>query len=199
MAVAPVVLKRFVADAVQGHTITILVTIWLKNRGAFITGGGVNLVNDLDRNLLKFLQNNFPITPEPFKDLALYFEVTEEEILERVRKLKEKGIIRRIGGVCDSRKLGYKSTLCAMSVPQERLQETTEIVNSYLGVTHNYLREHHLNMWFTLIAPSQKKLEQIIFEITTKTGLPVKSLPASRIFKIKVEFEIPEGEDNFVG
>jgi DNA-binding Lrp family transcriptional regulator len=153
-------------------------------------------VDELDRKLLKLLQNNLPITPEPYKDLALSLHIDQKEVLYRVKKLKEKGIIRRIGGVFDSRKLGYKSTLCAMSVPRERLREVKEIVNSYPGVTHNYLREHSLNMWFTLIEPSQEKLERTISEISQKTGLPVRNLPALRLFKIKVEFQIPKGEDN---
>jgi len=151
-------------------------------------------VDLLDRSLLELLQNDFSITPEPYKELALTLQVSQEEVIDRIKKLKKAGIIRRLGVVFDSRKLGYKSTLCAMSVPEERLQGVEEIVNSYSGVTHNYLRENSFNMWFTIIASSQSKLERIIAEISQKTGLKILNLPALKLFKIKVKFQIPEGE-----
>lgn len=149
-------------------------------------------IDDLDRRLLNIIQMSFPLSVEPFKALADELGTTEEEVLNRVQKLKDMGIIRRIGGIFDSRKLGYKSTLCAMKVPEDRVEEVAAIVNSYTGVTHNYLREHDYNLWFTLIAPSQEDIEKIHEEMRAKTGCEVRNLPATRFFKIKVNFNLEE-------
>ena len=89
----------------------------------------------------------------------------EEQVLGRVRNLMESGVIRRLGANFTSRKLGYTSTLCAARVPPEALERFVEVVNRYPGVTHNYLRRHHFNVWFTLIAESPERLEQILAEI----------------------------------
>ncbi|MDD2421921.1 MAG: Lrp/AsnC family transcriptional regulator, partial [Heliobacteriaceae bacterium] len=107
-----------------------------------------------------------------------------------VQKLKERGIIRRIGGVFDSRRLGYRATLCALKVPPDRVDAVAAIVNGYPGVTHNYLREHEYNMWFTLIAPTAAKMAAIIAEIKARTGCELQNLPASRVFKIKVDLPV---------
>jgi DNA-binding Lrp family transcriptional regulator len=100
------------------------------------------------------------------------------------------GIIRRIGANFTSRKLGYTSTLCAAHVPPELLERFVEVVNRYPGVTHNYLRQHRFNVWFTLIAESLTRLDQILAEISEASGVEVLSLPAQEIFKIKVDFPV---------
>ncbi|MDW7674182.1 MAG: Lrp/AsnC family transcriptional regulator, partial [Bacillota bacterium] len=96
-------------------------------------------------------------------------------------------------GIFDSKKLGYKSTLCAIKVPEDRIEEVTEIVNSYNGVTHNYLREHQYNMWFTLIAPSDDSIQEILREMKVMTGIDdIINLPAINFFKINVNFDLNE-------
>jgi DNA-binding Lrp family transcriptional regulator len=114
----------------------------------------------------------------------------EEQVLRRVRTLMESGVIRRLGANFTSRKLGYTSTLCAARVPPESLESFVEVVNRYPGVTHNYLRRHHFNVWFTLIAESPARLEQILAEISGASGVELLSLPAQEIFKIKVDFSL---------
>jgi DNA-binding Lrp family transcriptional regulator len=99
-------------------------------------------------------------------------------------------VIRRIGANFTSRKLGYTSTLCAAKVAPDQIEQFAEVVNRYPGVTHNYLRRHRYNIWFTLIAESKARLEEILAEITRATGAPVLSLPAQEIFKIKVDFPV---------
>lgn len=148
-------------------------------------------MDSLNRKLLELIQNDFPVDPRPYQVLANKLETTEEEILRRLRGLKEQGIIRRLGGVFDSRKLGYKSTLCAMEVPKEKIPEVAKVINSYVGVTHNYIRKHEYNLWFTLITPSENKMNLILQEIKDKTGYSAMSLPAKRLFKIKVSFQVP--------
>jgi len=148
-------------------------------------------MDNIDKKLLSIIQKDFPVSSRPFQEIGAMVGITEEETLIRLKKLKEQGIIRRLGGIMDSRKLGYKSTLCAMEVPANRLAQVTEIVNGYIGVTHNYLRNHHYNLWFTLITPSEQHLEKTLKDIEQKTGLKVYNVPALKLFKIKVDFHVP--------
>jgi len=105
--------------------------------------------------------------------------------------MKDRDVIRRIGANCNSRMLGYTSTLCAAKVPSQLMEQFVEVVNSYSGVTHNYRREHTYNIWFTLIAPSKEEIKRILSEISEHTGVEeIMSLPAERLFKIQVDFEV---------
>ncbi|MBI5118182.1 Lrp/AsnC family transcriptional regulator [Candidatus Poribacteria bacterium] len=144
----------------------------------------------LESRVLEIIQQDFPISLRPYEELARQLDSTEEEVFDAVQGLRRKGVIRRLGGSFDSRKIGYKSTLVALSVPRNRLEEVVEFVNSYPGVTHNYEREGKYNVWFTLIAESEKAIEQIIEEIRAHTGVPVLNLPAKHMFKIKVDFDL---------
>ncbi|MFZ5648880.1 MAG: AsnC family transcriptional regulator [Bacillota bacterium] len=151
-------------------------------------------LDNLDRDLLNIIQSDFPITKEPFRELANTLGTTEEDILSRLKRLTENRTIRRLGGIFDSRKLGYTGTLCAMKVPQEQIVFVSGIINSYPGVTHNYIRNHSYNMWFTLLAPGRKEIEAILAEIRDRTGInDLISLPAVKLFKIKVNFDLTEG------
>ncbi len=120
---------------------------------------------------------------------------TEDEVFEAVQNLRKKGVIRRLGGSFDSRKIGYKSTLAALSVPKERIEEAVAVVNSYPSVTHNYEREGAYNVWFTVIDESNEKIERTLEEIRHRTGAPVLNLPASHMFKIKVDFDLADEEE----
>lgn len=143
----------------------------------------------VERELLNTIQTNFPIVPHPFQNLGERAGVSEEEAWERITKLRKDGIIRRLGGVFDSHRLGYHSTLCAAKVPEEKIPELAELLLKIPGVTHNYLRDHSYNMWFTLIAPSKEKVEQILNKVRRVLGSDqVYSLPAVRLFKISVDF-----------
>jgi DNA-binding Lrp family transcriptional regulator len=116
---------------------------------------------------------------------------SEDEVLARVRAMTEAGIIRRLGANFTSRKLGYTSTLCAAQVPADKLDRFVAVVNRYPGVTHNYLRRHRYNVWFTLIAESEERLNQILEEISEAAQIEeILSLPAQEIFKIKVDFPV---------
>ena len=150
-----------------------------------------NLLDDLDRMILNEIQSNLPIEPRPYQVLAEKLQCSEEEVLRRVQAMKDREVIRRIGANCNSRKLGYTSTLCAAKVPSNLMQGFVEVVNSYTGVTHNYRRAHEYNIWFTLIAPSKGEIRRILTEISERTGVEeIMSLPAERLFKIQVDFEV---------
>ena len=146
-------------------------------------------LEDLDRAILNEIQSHFPLVPRPYEEMGRRVGATEAEVLARVKNMHDAGIIRRIGANFTSRKLGYTSTLCAARVPPESLEHFAEVVNRYPGVTHNYLRKHRFNVWFTLIAESRERLAEILEEIRGASGVDeILSLPAKEVFKIKVDF-----------
>ena len=148
-------------------------------------------LEDADRRIINRIQSDFPITSRPFKVIAEELELTEDDVLERVQNLKAAGIIRRIGGNFVPGRLGYVSTLCAARVPAEKIDRFAKTVNQYSGVTHNYLRENPYNIWFTFIAPSRKAIEKRLADIARETGIEdILNLPATRVFKIKAQFEV---------
>ncbi|SMP59320.1 transcriptional regulator, AsnC family [Desulfonatronum zhilinae] len=146
----------------------------------------------IDKKILDLIQTDFPLDPRPYARIGEQFGLTEAEALARVRALKGKGIIRRIGANFQSRKLGWTSTLCAAQVPEDKLDQFTSEVNRHPGVTHNYLRQHMYNVWFTMIAPSVDKVRETLAEITARTGIEILNLPAEKTFKIKVDFPMSD-------
>ena len=151
------------------------------------------VMNEKSKALLNLIQANFPLENRPFLKLARELDITEEQVIDIIKELKEQGNIRRLGGIINSKKVGYHSTLCAMKVPLEKIKEVAEVINSYTGVTHNYIRNYPYNMWFTVIAPSKEEINRFIEEIKTKTGiLDIIDLPAVNMFKINVNFQIKE-------
>jgi len=143
----------------------------------------------IDRKILNLLQREFPLDPEPFRLLAGQAGIGEDDLLERIGRLKEAGVIRRIGAVFDTAGLGFASTLCAARVPAGRLKQFVKVVNSYKGITHNYLRDHAYNVWFTFIGSSGKDIQESLSDISEKTGITdIISMPVRRRFKIDARF-----------
>ena len=150
-----------------------------------------NTLDELDKRILNRIQTRFPLTSRPFATIAQELGSTEDEILKRVARLKEKDIIRRIGGNFVPGKVGFVSTLCAASVPEEKLDLFARTVNAFPGVTHNYLRENRFNVWFTFIAPSMETIQSNLDSITEKSGVDrILNLPATHVFKIKAKFDV---------
>jgi siroheme decarboxylase len=148
-------------------------------------------MDELDKTILNRIQTRFPLTPRPFAAIADELGATENEILERVSRLKDNGIIRRIGGNFVPGKVGFVSTLCAAQVPREKLDLFARTVNTFSGVTHNYLREDTFNVWFTFIAPSMDIIHDHLATIAEKTGVDrILNLPATHVFKIKAKFDL---------
>ena len=148
-------------------------------------------LDDIDKKILNRIQSDFPITHRPYRAVADHLNLQEADVLERVSRMREQCLIRRIGGNFVPEKLGYVSTLCAVSVPQDKIQHFTEVVNQYPGVTHNYQRDNRFNVWFTFIAPSSEDIEINLQRIAKKTGvLEILNLPATHVFKIKAHFNL---------
>lgn len=151
----------------------------------------VTKMDDLDKTILNRIQTRFPLSSRPFESIALELGTTEAEVLTRVSRLKETGIIRRIGGNFVPGKVGFVSTLCTAQVPEEKVDLFARTVNTFSGVTHNYLRENSFNVWFTFIAPSMDVIRDNLARIAKITGVKrILNLPATHVFKIKAKFDL---------
>lgn len=150
-------------------------------------------LDTLDRRLLNIIQTHFPITSRPYEEISSALGISEQEVVERIARLKEREIIKHIRGIFDYQKLGYQGVLCAAAVEEKLIKETADFINKFSGVTHNYLRNHYFNLWFTLITPSQLLREKILAEIENLTAVnKLMVLPSLRLFKIKVNFHFEE-------
>lgn len=148
-------------------------------------------MDDIDRRILNRIQSDFPIVSRPYAAVAAELGLTEETVVGRVRRLRQLGIIRRIGGNFGPEKLGFVSTLCAARVPEDRIDSFARTVNRYPGVTHNYTRDNRFNVWFTFIAPTMAEIEANLEAISSETGVrDILNLPATRVFKIKAHFDL---------
>ena len=145
-------------------------------------------MDSIDKKILGIIQSDFPTTHRPYALVAQQVGIGEEEVLARVTALHEGGVIRRIGANFQSKRLGWHSTLCAARVPETDIDTFVSEVNSYPGVTHNYLRNHAWNIWFTFIGPTKENVAATLASITEKTGISILNLPAENMFKIKVDF-----------
>ena len=144
-----------------------------------------------DRAILNRIQSDFPIARRPYQVLAQELGLQENELIERVARLRRTGIIRRIGGNFVPGKLGYVSTLCAARVPEAEVARFAAAVNRHSGVTHNYLRDNAFNVWFTFIAPSMADIDAKLKAIAAETGVTeILNLPATKVFKIRAQFDV---------
>ena len=118
-------------------------------------------MDEIDKKILNILQKEFPLEEQPYLIVGKRCGISEDETIRRVQKMKDEGIIRRIGAVFDGAKLGRVSTLCAARVPEEKIEDFVQIVNANKNVTHNYRRNHEYNIWFTVSAASAKEVGEI--------------------------------------
>ena len=157
-------------------------------------------LTEFDKRLLDIIQAKFPVTAAPYEELGRQLGVTGAEAMDRVSTLYKQDRIRRIGPIFDTYKLGYISTLVGARIPPARLDETAAIVNRHPEVTHNYERNHEFNMWFTLIAPDDERVERILDAIRAETGVPdFYSMPFTARYKVWVEFAMAGAEMNKPG
>ncbi len=147
-------------------------------------------LNDRDKEMLAALQEGIPLTSRPFAVIADMLDWSEEEVLERLEVLVGSGLVRKVGAFLNSKKLGAASTLAALDVPEDRIDEVADLINRYHGVTHNYLREGHPNIWFTMTERDADTLKSNLDEIERDVGADVLRMPATRMFKIGVKYDL---------
>lgn len=143
----------------------------------------------LDKQLLNNYQQDFPLDEQPYLTIAKQLGCNENEIIERLQRLQQQGFISRIGAVFTAGKVGA-STLAAMQVPAERLDQIVELINDIPQVNHNYLREHHYNLWFVITANNQQDLQDIIAAIEAATQIQVLDLRLETAYHINLGFPL---------
>jgi siroheme decarboxylase len=158
--------------------------------------GAAVALDELDRKLLNLMQGSFPLEPRPYAEVAREAGIAEEQVLERVRRLLHERIVRQVTPIYDTRALGYSSMLVAARVDPEHPWRAAKIVNSHPGVSHNYLRNHDFNMWFTLATEpdSPLGLDGTLEVLQRLTGAEsIRQLPTLKLFKIRMDLEM-EGD-----
>jgi siroheme decarboxylase len=159
-------------------------------------GGAAIPLDDLDRRLLNLMQDSFPIEARPFAAVAREAQVDEELVLRRVQRLLDERIIREITPIFDTRALGYRSMLVAAKVPADNPHRAARIINAHPGVSHNYLRNHDFNLWFTIaVEPdSELGLQGTLDALARETAAEsIRQLPTLKLFKIRMDLEM-EGD-----
>jgi len=155
-------------------------------------------LDETDKRLMNLLQSSFPLDPEPFALVASEAELETEDVLARTQRLLDNRIIREITPIFDTRALGYESMLVAAKVDEENPQRAAKIVNAHPGVSHNYLRTHEFNLWFTIATPpdSQLGLQGTLQALIEETGATsMRELPTLTLFKINMNLEMEKGTD----
>lgn len=146
-------------------------------------------MKNIERRLLNDYQRHFPLIPAPYSRIASELKTDTETVLNLLRELNSHGKVSRVGPVFKPNMIGT-STLAAMSVPEEQLAEVAALVNNFSEVNHNYEREHHLNLWFVVVAPDQNKLEAVLDEIQSRSGYEVMNLPLLKEYYIDLGFRM---------
>lgn len=138
------------------------------------------MIDDIDRAIVNALQGDFPLEPRPFARAAAALGLPEDELIGRVARLREYGIITRFGPFYNAERIGGGFCLCAMAVPAAQWSETVAVVNAQREVAHNYRRDHELNMWFVLAVESPPEIEATARRIEQASGLRVWLFPKER-------------------
>ncbi len=146
-------------------------------------------MSELDRALLNDFQRDFPLEPRPFAAIANRLGVTEAAVLARYRQLAARGVVSRIGAVVRPHRAGW-STLAAMAVPAAELEQTAVLVSRYQEVNHNYEREHRLNLWFVVTAPTRRRVKEVLSDITARSGHEVIELPLEAAYRVDLGFPL---------
>jgi siroheme decarboxylase len=159
-------------------------------------GGAAVPLDDLDRRLLNLLQGSFPLESRPFARVAEAASVSEDEVLTRTQRLLDERIIRQVTPIFDTRALGYTSMLVAAKVDAENPHRAAQVINAHPGVSHNYLRNHDFNLWFTIAVEPDSRLglQGTLEALADEAGATsVRQLPTLKLFKIRMDLDM-EGD-----
>ncbi len=143
----------------------------------------------LDRRIVNALQDGFPLSDEPYREVAEGLGTTEAELLARLQRLLDARVLTRFGPMFQIERLGGRFVLAALAVPEQRFAEVTALVNALPEVAHNYRREHRLNMWFVLATETPGGIDDAVRRIEAATGLPVFAFPKLREFFVDMRLK----------
>ncbi|MGH2842795.1 MAG: AsnC family transcriptional regulator [Solirubrobacteraceae bacterium] len=155
-------------------------------------------LDDTDRRLLNLMQSSFPIAARPYQHVAAEAQLGEDEVLRRIQRLLDERIIRQVTPIFDTRALGYSSMLVAAKVDPENPWRAATIINEHPGVSHNYLRNHEFNIWFTIATEPDSPLgvEGTLTRLAQLAGAQsVRQLPTLKLFKIRMDLEMEAGTE----
>lgn len=141
-------------------------------------------LDELDKQLINILQRGLPIAEQPFALIAEQVNSSEAIVIEKINHLLELKILSRFGPMFDAACLGGAFTLAALSVPEERFEQVTEIVNNFEQIAHNYKRDHYFNMWFVIGTETEQEIAEVIMQIEQQTGLAVLNTPKEEEFYV---------------
>jgi DNA-binding Lrp family transcriptional regulator len=147
------------------------------------------MLNALHKQLLNDFQQDFPLSPRPYLNIANILGVSEEDVLSAMQELTEQSFISRIGTIIKPNKMG-KSMLVAMAIPEEKLQQVATIVSSFSEVNHNYERENRFNLWFVLMSHNEQSLLDALDNIEQQCGYKTMQLPLLEDYFINLGFEL---------
>jgi DNA-binding Lrp family transcriptional regulator len=151
----------------------------------------------VDREICNVIQSDFPLVDRPFLKIAEDLGVTEQEVMDRIVELKRKNVVRQIGAIFDTRRLGYKTTLVAMRIPEDALDAAAQVINRHPGVSHNYARNGQFNLWFTLAVSPFEDLDETLESMAKETGAEAtRKMPTIKFFKIGVNFDMVKQESD---
>jgi siroheme decarboxylase len=160
--------------------------------------GAAIALDEVDKRLLNLMQGQFAIASRPYQHVASKAELTEDEVMARVQRLLDERIIRQVTPIFDTRALGYSSMLVAAKVDPEHPWRAANVINAHPGVSHNYLRNHEFNIWFTIATEPDSKLglEGTLQTLAREAGAEsVRQLPTLKLFKIRMDLEMEAGTD----
>ncbi|CAN5176413.1 AsnC family transcriptional regulator [soil metagenome] len=156
------------------------------------TVGRVTL-DERDQELLNIIQTSFPLVPRPFAALGERLGESEEAVMDRYQRLKDERIIRQVSAIFDTRKLGYRSSLVATAVDEDRVDEAAAIISAHPGVSHNYRRDHEFNIWWTVAVPPGEDLEAHVSALHRLAGATsTRILPTLKLYKIGVDLDVTD-------
>ncbi len=146
-------------------------------------------MDKIDRAIVDALQEGFPVSERPFRDAGQLLGMAEEDLIERIRRLLDKGVLNRFGPLFQAERLGGAYALAAMRVPRDDFERVAAAVNALPEVAHNYERDHEYNMWFVLATETRDGIERAAERIRRDTGLPVYLMPKREEFFVGLRLD----------
>lgn len=142
------------------------------------------MIDATDKAIINTLQGGFPVSERPFAEIAFRLGLEEGDLMERVTRLRQQGVLSRFGPMYDAQRMGGAFCLCAMAVPEYELERVIDQVNAHPEVAHNYERDHELNVWFVLASDDSGRIEKVRRWIEDETGFEVLAFPKLKEFFI---------------